>query len=314
MPSAIQSALQPAGIEALRIVHLWWIFFWVCTVVWVLVTGATLMAVASGRRGTSAGVNERRVTGTVAAATAVSTVALLILLTTSVVTDRVNASLDTTNALQLQITGWQWWWDVQYTNPQASLNVVTANEIHIPVGRPIRVTLLSGDVIHSLWIPPLNGKTDLIPGRANEIWFIADRPGVYRGQCAEFCGTQHAKMALTVVAEPEDQFQRWLTAQRSPAASPTTPSEQRGREIVERGPCAMCHAIQGSTAGARTAPDLTHIATRSTIGAGSVPNTRGYLAGWIADPQHVKPGNKMPAPGLSSEQLLAVLDYLESLK
>jgi cytochrome c oxidase subunit 2 len=142
----------------------------------------------------------------------------------------------------------------------------------------------------------------------------AEKPGVYRGQCAEYCGLQHAKMALTVVAETSDDFERWLTANRAGAPAPTTPEQQRGKDVIERGPCAMCHNITGTLAGGRTAPDLTHIASRSTLAAGTVPNTRGYLAGWIMDPQHIKPGNRMPPPGLSSEDLQAVLAYLETLK
>src|SRR5437764_273581 len=177
-----------------------------------------------------------------------------------------------------------------------------------------RVSLRSTEVIHSHWIPNLQGKTDLIPGRLNQLWLQADRDGLYRGQCAEFCGLQHAKMALIVVAEPPEIFERWLASNRAPARAPVTPQEQRGRDVLERGPCAMCHNITGTRAGGRTAPDLTHLASRTTIGAGSLPNTRGYLAGWIADPQHLKPGNRMPAPGLNDEQLQSVLAYLESLK
>jgi cytochrome c oxidase subunit 2 len=153
-----------------------------------------------------------------------------------------------------------------------------------------------------------------VPGRSNELWLRADVPGVYRGQCAEYCGLQHAKMALVVVAEPADDFERWLAGNRAPAATPVNAEQQRGRDIVERGPCAMCHNISGTLAGGRTAPDLTHIASRSTLGAGTLPNTRGHLAGWIADPQGIKPGNRMPPPGLSSDELQAVLAYLEVLK
>jgi len=203
---------------------------------------------------------------------------------------------------------------VQYENPQASLRVTTANEIHLPVGRPVAVDLLSNDVIHSFWIPSLQGKIDLVPGRLNEVWLQADKPGVYRGQCAEYCGAEHAKMALVVVAESPDDFEHWLAANRGPAPAPKTAEEERGKEVVERGPCAMCHNITGTLAGGRTAPDLTHIATRSSLAAGVLPNTQGYLAGWIADPQHIKPGARMPATGLSDEELQAVLTYLETLK
>jgi cytochrome c oxidase subunit 2 len=250
----------------------------------------------------------------VAVAVALSIVALLALLTVSVITGRNLELLGAQDALRIRITANQWWWDVQYLNPIPSLMVTTANEIHIPVGRPVAILLQSYDVVHSLWIPALHGKRDLIPGRLSEIWIQADQPGFYRGQCAEYCGLQHAKMALTVVADTPDDFQRWLTHMRSPAPAPGTPSQIRGREVIERGPCAMCHSIQGTLAGGRTAPDLTHLGSRSTIAAGTLPNSRGNLGGWIADPQHIKPGNHMPVPGLSSDELVAVLDYLETLK
>jgi cytochrome c oxidase subunit 2 len=250
----------------------------------------------------------------VAIAGGLSLVVLIGLLFQSVATGRAIDTLRSPDALRIQVTGNQWWWDVQYAHEIPSLRVTTANEIHIPVGRAVRFDLLSTDVIHSLWIPNLQGKIDLVPGRLNELWLRADQPGVYRGQCAEYCGLQHAKMALVVVAEPPADFERWLTGNRAPAAAPVTAEQQRGRDIVERGPCAMCHNITGTLAGGRTAPDLTHIASRSTLAAGTLPNTRGHLAGWIADPQGIKPGNRMPAPGLSSDELQAVLAYLETLK
>jgi cytochrome c oxidase subunit 2 len=214
----------------------------------------------------------------------------------------------------VQITGYQWWWSVEYVYPQPNLRFTTANELHLPVGRPILFKLRGADVIHSFWVPNLHGKTDLIPGRENTTWLQIDKPGIYRGQCAEFCGAQHAHMALVVVAESSDDFERWVVAQREPAPAPTTPAQSRGLNVIERGPCALCHTIRGTTAGARTAPDLTHFASRSTIAAGTLPNTPGYLAGWISDPQHVKPGSRMPPTGLSGEDLQAVLAYMETLK
>ena len=229
-------------------------------------------------------------------------------------TGRALDTLRTPDALRIQVTGNQWWWDVQYENAVPSLRVTTANEIHIPVGRAIRFDLLSTDVIHSLWIPNLQGKIDLVPGRLNELWLRADQAGVYRGQCAEYCGLQHAKMALVVVAEPPATSSAGWPRIAPRRRRRRRAEQQRGREVFERGPCAMCHAIAGTTAGGRSAPDLTHIASRSTIGAGTLPNTRGHLAGWVADPQQIKPGNRMPPPGLTGEELQAVLAYLESLK
>jgi cytochrome c oxidase subunit 2 len=310
----LQSILHPAGIQAQRISDLWWTMFWICTAVWFAVAIAALIAIRLGRNGSDAAASESAIARNVAIAGAISLVALIALLSQSVVTGRALNTLRTPDALRIQITGNQWWWDVQYDNPVASLRVTTANEVHIPVGRPVAFNLLSNDVIHSFWIPNLQGKIDLVPGRLNELWLQADQAGVYRGQCAEYCGLQHAKMALVVVADPPDQFERWLAANRASAPAPVTPEEQRGKDIVERGPCAMCHNITGTLAGGRTAPDLTHIASRSTLAAGSIPNMHGYLAGWIADPQSIKPGNRMPPPGLAGDELQAVLAYLETLK
>jgi len=311
--SHLQSIIHPAGIQAARVSHLWWVMFWICAVVWAAVAVAALVAIARGRRGSSTA-TDAQIGRSVTVAGGLSVAALLGLLFQSIVTGRALDTLRSPDALRIQVTGNQWWWDVQYAHAVPSLRVTTANEIHIPVGRAIRFDLLSTDVIHSLWIPNLQGKIDLVPGRLNELWLRADQPGVYRGQCAEYCGLQHAKMALVVVADSPDDFERWLAANRAPASPPTTPEEQRGRDIVERGPCAMCHTIAGTSAGGRSAPDLTHLASRSTIGAGTLPNTKGYLAGWIADPQHIKPGNRMPPPGLNGEELQAVLAYLETLK
>jgi cytochrome c oxidase subunit 2 len=311
--SDLQSILHPAGIQASRVSHLWWVMFWICAAVWAAVAMAALMAIVRGRRGSSTA-TDVQIGRSVGVAGGISLVALFGLLFASVVTGRALDTLRSPEALRIQVTASQWWWDIQYDNAIASLRVTTANEIHIPVGRAIRFDLLSTDVIHSLWIPNLQGKIDLVPGRRNELWLRADLPGIYRGQCAEFCGLQHAKMALVVVAETPDDFERWLAGNRAPAPPPATPEQQRGKDVVERGPCAMCHTIAGTLAGGRTAPDLTHIASRSTLGAGTLPNTRGHLAGWIADPQGIKPGNRMPPPGLTSDELQAVLTYLESLK
>ena len=309
----MQSVLDPAGIQAAHVTHLWWTMFWICAGVWLLVAVAALIALRRGARSTSTA-SDTQIARYIAVAGGVSVVVLIGLLWQSVAVGRGLDALRTPNALRVQITGNQWWWDVQYENAIPSLRVTTANEIHIPVGRPIAFDLLSADVIHSIWIPNLQGKIDLVPGRLNELWLRADTPGVYRGQCAEFCGLQHAKMALLIVAEPPDDFERWLAANRAPALAPSTPDQQRGKQIIEQGPCAMCHTITGTLAGGRTAPDLTHIASRSTLGAGWMPNTRGHLAGWIADPQGIKPGSRMPPQALSGADLQSVLAYLETLK
>jgi cytochrome c oxidase subunit 2 len=282
--------------------------------VFIAVMLALGLAVARGRRGLSGVTADTTLVRNVALSIGASTVALIGLLLASVLTGRALGSLDSADALAIRITGYQWWWGIEYLNAEPSLIVTTANDLHLPVGRPIMVTLRSTDVIHSFWVPNLHGKTDMIPGRENVMWLRADEAGVFRGQCAEFCGVQHAHMALAVVAEAPSQFEQWLAAERKPAAPPATAEQARGQDVFMRGPCAMCHSIAGTSAGGRTAPDLTHFATRSTIGAGTAPNARGYLAGWIADPQHLKPGNRMPATGLSAEELQAVIAYLETLR
>ena len=314
MPSAIQSALDSAGVQTAHIEWLWWLMFWVCTAVFLAVVGAVVLAVQRGRSADADRPPERALFTAVAGATGLTIVILFGLLFASVATGRAIGSLGQPDALAIQITGYQWWWQAEYLHPDPSLRVITANELHIPIGRPIMFTLKSGDVIHSFWVPNLHGKMDLVPGRQNFTWLQADRPGVYRGQCAEYCGVQHAHMALVVVAEPPDDYERWIAGQRQLAPQPSTPEQTRGLNVIERGPCAMCHTIRGTQAGARTAPDLTHFASRSTIGAGTAPNTRGYLAGWIADPQQLKPGTRMPPTGLAGEDLQAVLAYLETLR
>lgn len=210
----------------------------------------------------------------------------------------------------IKLVGHQWWWEVQYPNQ----DITTANEIHIPVGEPIRIEVETADVIHSFWIPELHGKIDMIPGQTNVINLHAEEPGVYFGECAEFCGTQHAKMALVLVARPPDQFDSWLTQQTEPATGPTGGPEQQGQQIFLRSNCVQCHTIKGTEAAGTLGPDLTHLAGRQTLAAGMLPNTRENLGEWIVDPQRIKPGNLMPSTDLSGEDLQVLLAYLESLK
>jgi cytochrome c oxidase subunit 2 len=218
------------------------------------------------------------------------------------------------NALGIIVTGHQWWWEVQYPGAGPADRVTTANEIHIPVGRPVVVELRSSDVIHSFWPPSLSAKRDLIPGRPNSLRLQADRPGVYRGMCAEFCGYQHAKMGFLVVAEPVDRFERWLAKERAGAAAPADSLARRGQEVFLGSSCPLCHTVSGTAAGGRVGPDLTHLAARRTIAAGTRRNVRGNLAGWILDPQGMKPGAKMPPTVLSAGDLVALVAYLESLR
>jgi cytochrome c oxidase subunit 2 len=250
----------------------------------------------------------------VSTAVAVTAAILLVLLVWSVRTGSAVAAFAAQDPLTIEITGHQWWWELRYLNPDASRIVTTANELHIPVGQPVRLKLVSHDVIHSFWVPNLHGKKDLIPGYENTDHIQADKPGIYRGQCAEFCGVQHAHMALVVVAEPPAQFAAWVEAQLQPAAEPATPEARRGREVFLRSACPMCHAVAGTDAHARVAPELTHLAGRQTLAAGTLPNTTGNLAGWILDPQGVKPGNHMPPNDLRPGDLQDLLAWLTSLR
>jgi cytochrome c oxidase subunit II len=217
--------------------------------------------------------------------------------------------------LTIALTGHRWWWSVQYLQPEGgAVSTVTANEIHIPVGQRVRIELLARDVIHSLWVPRLNGKVDLVPGRTNTIWLHADRPGVYRGQCAEFCGLQHARMALYVVAHEPGEFERWLAREREPAAVPAAGSAVEAGFRVFQASCASCHTVRGTTARGVIGPDLTHVASRRSLAAGTLPNTIGHLSAWVAAPQRIKPGSGMPNPQLSAVALQQVGQYLATLR
>jgi cytochrome c oxidase subunit II len=219
-----------------------------------------------------------------------------------------------TPALTLDITAHQWWWEVRYDKAgEPGFGFVTANDVHLPVGEPVRVRLHSADVIHSFWIPQLAGKTDVIPGQVNETWLEAREPGTSRGMCAEYCGLQHAVMALAVTAEPPAAFAHWAEAQRRGAAPPATDEVRVGRVVFQRS-CGACHAVQGTMALGRMGPDLTHLASRPTIGAGALANTPANLARWIPNAPAIKEGARMPAVPLDAAELRAVVAWLETLR
>jgi cytochrome c oxidase subunit II len=315
-------ALVAAGRQAGHIGDLWNVTVFICTAVFcAILLGLVLALWRSGRSReddpadlSSIGRHERGPYLSVLWSVGVSIVLLLFLVVASVVTDRALARMSLENAVNIEVTGHQWWWEARYRGDQPSDAFTTANELHVPVGRPVVVKLNADDVIHSLWVPSLAGKKDLIPGRTSTLQFRADRPGRYRGQCAEFCGYQHAFMAFEVIADPPDRYDAWIAAQRQPAADPADATARRGRDVFLGSTCVLCHAIEGTTAGARKAPDLTHLASRTTIAAGTLPNRPGELARWIANPQDFKPGTNMPATTLSSEDMGALVAYLESLR
>jgi cytochrome c oxidase subunit 2 len=219
-----------------------------------------------------------------------------------------------TDAVHIEVTAHQWWWEARYNDPEPGKIFNTANELHIPVGRPVIMTLKSSDVIHTFWLPNLHGKKDMIPGRTSLIRLRADQAGTYRGQCAEFCGLEHAMMAFLVTAEPNDRYEAWADAQRREASNVLSARESRGRQVFMERSCVMCHTVQGSGANAVFGPDLTHVASRQTLASGVLPNNRQQMAAWVTQPQKVKPGTNMPATALSGEELEALLDYLGTLK
>jgi cytochrome c oxidase subunit 2 len=246
--------------------------------------------------------------------TALIGIGLAALAIASFFTDRSMARAASSPKLSVTVTGHQWWWDIVYNSDDPSKTMRTANELHLPVGVPTRIFLNSSDVIHSFWVPSLAGKQDLIPGRVNDITLVPKTTGIFRGPCAEFCGLQHAHMSLVVVVEPYAEFVKWWDHQLQPAPTPGTPLTIAGYKYVTSGPCSACHNIGGTPASGTTAPDLTHLASRKSLAAGTMPMGEGNLYGWIEDPQSVKPGVQMPTIGLEPDQLHAVVAYLETLK
>jgi cytochrome c oxidase subunit 2 len=312
-----QSTLRPASKASRDIATIWWVMLVgsavVFAVVLALVTVVVVRRHGSLTPGDRPGRRHRGAHIFIAlAGVAVPLVVLtaLFALTLGTLSTTSSAAGASSSVMTIEVTGRQWFWDVDYPEQ----HVRTANEIHIPVGETVTIVALSGDVIHSFWVPELNRKIDMIPGRRNVLRLRADRAGVFRGQCAEFCGLQHAHMAFTVVAQPRVDLDAWLAQEAKDAPVPATPAEQRGQQVLLGSACVYCHTIGGTNASGKIGPDLTHLASRQAIGAGVVPNTPGYLAGWILDPQHLKPGNKMPATALSGPELQDLLAYLRTLR
>ncbi len=317
--NTFQSVLHASGPRAASTEHLWWFAFIVSVVVYVITVGALFWALAAARRRERnadpypVNAHEKMSRGVVLGISA-SVVILMVFLGYDLSVARTRDPVPKQHPITIEVNGKQWWWDVTYADTSPHGRFTTANEIHVPVGQPVLFLLSSADVIHSMWVPNLAGKKDLIPGYTQSLWFQADTPGVYRGQCAEFCGQQHAKMAMEIVAQPLNEYQHWVTTQQGPASPPTDSVAKRGQEVFLTSTCAMCHSIGGTPAGSHAGPDLTHLASRRTIAAGSLPNTRGNLAGWIIDPQRIKPGAKMPPNMIEPKDLDALLTYLQSLK
>jgi cytochrome c oxidase subunit 2 len=314
--------LDSAGPHAERISELFWFIAIVEIVVWALALGVLFYALWNRREPNSVGPSrppestEKRLVFAVGAAVGVTALILTSFVGFSYAIDKQLIDLDSNPDLEIEVTGHQWWWELRYLNADASQIFSSANEIHIPVHAKVRLKLQSNDVIHSLWFPNLNGKRDIIPGRNQDLFIQSDREGVFEGRCAEFCGLQHAFMELKLIVDSPEKFESWRTAQLLPAAEPQTPEEKHGREVFKRGACLMCHSMrtQDSAGYSNQAPDLTHLKSRMTIGAGAALNTKGYLAGWIVDPHGIKPGVHMPTILQEPNDSQALLSYLEILK
>lgn len=308
---AAPAIFDAAGQAAREINQLWWLLFGLGTAVYIAVMGYLLLALYRRRPLTEGAPGWGGNTRTVIWGGIVLPALILLIVYGFTVRTLWSLSVRAADAeVTIEVIGHQWWWEVHY--PEQS--IITANEITIPVGQPVRINLTSADVIHSFWVPELHGKLDLIPGRTNTFWLEADHAGAYWGLCAEFCGTQHAKMHFLVVAVAPADFDVWLANQQAPPPAPTTELAQQGQQLFMERACAQCHAIAGTPANGRLGPDLTRLASRRTLAAGVLDNTVGNLGGWLIDPQHLKSGNLMPASLLTADELQAMLAYLQTLK
>lgn len=309
--------LEPASPNAATLRYLFLAAFLICLAIFVIVVG--LIGISLVRFRATSGTNvPKQNFGSRRSEVAWAIPPLLITFTFAVISARLILSIiampiaqasEATRA-DIIVVGHQFWWEVRYPASGA----VTANEIHIPIGRKLCVRVESADVIHSFWVPQLAPKMGMIPGHPNFLWLQADRPGIYEGACSQFCGAQHAWMRFTVVAESGPRYETWLAQQTRPAGSPSSADAQAGRKIFFAQTCANCHAIGGTNAVANAAPDLTHVASRSDLAAGVIPNTPQNLAAWLRNPQQIKPGCQMPNFNFNEEQVTQLVAYLEDLR
>lgn len=318
----VQAMLDPRGREAGWIARLWWGMFAVAMTifaVYLVLLAIGLFPQWFGRRDRPPALDD---TYLIVGGGVILPVVVFIGLSVATVLGGRTLSIPQQRAPDepfIEVTGHQWWWQVRYPGDGPHEAFTTANEVHVPVGTPVRIAVTTADVIHSFWVPNLHGKIDLVPGRTNVIRITAEEPGTYRGQCAQFCGAQHARMGLFVVAHPPDAYEAWLERQRQPARAPDDSFLERGRRAFLQGGCTFCHTVRGVAPGATTSaeagPDLTHVGSRRSIGAGMFRPTRGNLQAWIVDNQNLKPGNHMPEYNhFSATDLRALAAYLESLK
>lgn len=307
------SITEPRSPEARSINRSYWLLFWLAAGVYVVVISLVLVAIAR-RRSTDRQGNLERFDNRLIV-TGGLIVPGVILGITAVVTVHVANDLSPADAaanapVQITVEGKDWWWRVEYPHD----GVITANEIHVPVGEAVDITLISDDVIHSLWIPELNGKQDLVPGQVNHLRFTADTIGKYLGRCAEFCGIQHARMLFVVFVDSQSDYQSWLNGNRTAARTAADDQARQGEQILTTNACAGCHTIRGTPADGTFGPDLTHVGSRSTIAAGVLSNTPADMRHWLDKTQTVKHGALMPELDLTNSQLDALVAYLEGLK
>jgi cytochrome c oxidase subunit 2 len=309
--SGTPTAISSAGSESKRVAGVWWLAFGVGAAVYLIVAG--LVVYGALRRGGAEIDEDRRRRERLVIVIGGVLVPFLILLFFAAVTVNATAHLRKaapSNAVQLVVHGERWWWQVQYP----ALGIDTANEIHVPVGQPVHIELISDNVIHSFWVPQLAGKEDLVPGQPNELTFTVNEPGRYRGECAEYCGVEHARMGFYVIAQPASDFTTWVAQRQQLSTMPTSDKTAAGERVFVREACAGCHTIKGTPATGTIGPDLTDVGQRTTIAAATLANTPENMSRWIRDPQGVKPGNLMPPVHLNDADLSAVVAYLESLK
>jgi cytochrome c oxidase subunit II len=317
-PNRTPSSLDPHGPGAAKLAELWWVMYAFGLFVFVLVVAILIAALLRKRRATSdtppEGNSDNGRNWVILGGIALPVVIIAIVFGYSIHTLAAVANTEDP-ALKVEVVGRRWWWEINYPEQ----GITTANELHIPVDVDVQIQLQSGDVIHSFWVPQLHGKMDVIPNRVNTITIRADEAGVYRGECAEYCGLQHAHMGFMVVAEASDDFNTWASAQQQPAAPPEDDAAIRGQQVFLEAGCVFCHTVRGlgdrevDVTAVDLGPDLTHLYSRLTIAGASLTTNRGNLAGWVVDAQHVKPGSLMPPMYLSSDDLQALLAYLESL-
>jgi cytochrome c oxidase subunit II len=302
--------LAPGGPGARDVASLWWWMLGGCSFGLAFITGLLITAYIRRRSmGPGREPGERAgwiVVLTLGVGVMVAGMVALFVVSDVFVIRSTEAPAATSTSLTVRAVGHLWYWEFEYPGTHA----VTADELHIPARTPVLVQVASADVIHSFWVPRLNRKIDAIPGQQNAVELYADEPGVYRGECNQYCGLQHAHMGFLVVADPPAVFRKWLVRQSRPARSSAT----AGERIFMQGPCSSCHTIRGTPARSNVGPDLTHIASRTSLAGVTIPNTRAELARWITDSQSIKPGNQMPDVDLDAAKLRALVAYLETLK